>query len=1048
MKKLSKKIISVSISLLLANLAYSQKAPVYISPNNDGVQDVLEVPLKIKEKRYVSEWNFIIKNEEGSVVRTIGNKEKRPERISFKSFFKQLVTPKSGVTIPEFVTWNGIMDNGETAPDGTYYYSFSATDDNENTASTTPLVVIVDNTAPEIELAQPSGDAKIFGEGAKSVLRIKQTGSKEDLWTANFSDVNGNIVKNLKWSESEPLTFDWNGTNDEGIPVKDGIYNYKITSTDRAGNTSAVSTISNIIYSAEKPATNITLEGSRYFSPNMNGTNDSILLELKIPSPDQEKTGNKLTDWSVTIETKDGKVIRTYNMASFDGKENPPSKIEFDGKTDSGEVAAEGTYYAKITAKYLNGFETSPLKSPLFMLDVTPPQANVALKNVTFSPDGDGNLDFLEISHATMADAGSPVENWKGSIFNSEGKTVKVFEFGSFLPENLSWDGLDSESKLAKDGNFTYELSATDSAGNIAKIQQNKFSLDTSKTELLCTVSPQAFNPAKKSIKFTPVVKSGSKVLSYVLEIKDSDNKVVKTFKDQKSLPESFNWNGLSEDGSRCSDGSYFASLSTVSENGSEAKTSTQNFVIDSVIPEISVSVPYKIFSPDGDSKKDSIPVTVEKCTAEELWTCSIIDSSKKIVRNLSWKGIVPSFDWDGTDDSGNKVQDGKYSIQFESKDMAENSTLAEIKEIVVDKRETKAFVTAERDAFSPNADGIADSQKFDIRLSLKEGISDWSFNITSAEGKVVRSWSAKDSKDVPSSITWDGLDSEGKTAEGAFTGNLSIFYEKGNIINEVSSAFICTVTPPQLVVKTAPKYFSPDNDGEDDDLYILLKGTSPVQLKNWSFTIKDPQNGKKFWSVGGKSTITEQIVWDGRGNNGELVQSAIDYPYEFTATDVLGMQSKVEGKISVDVLVIRSGDVLKMAVPSIIFRSDASDFKTETEIKGGITEDQKANNERVLKRIAEILNKFKNYTVTIEGHANNISGTETEEIEDTVQYGKALKPLSQSRAEFVKQELMKNGVEEARLTAVGRGGSQPIVAREDKDNWWKNRRVEFILNK
>ena len=173
-----------------------------------------------------------------------------------------------------------------------------------------------------------------------------------------------------------------------------------------------------------------------------------------------------------------------------------------------------------------------------------------------------------------------------------------------------------------------------------------------------------------------------------------------------------------------------------------------------------------------------------------------------------------------------------------------------------------------------------------------------------------------------------------------------------------------------------------------------------------------------------------------------------MDYPYVFTVTDALGMTSVAEGKISVDVLVIRAGDVLKMAVPSIIFRSDSADFKTESEIKGGITDAQKANNERVLKRIAEILNKFKNYTVTIEGHANNISGTDTEENEDTVMYGKALKPLSQERAEFVRQELIRNGVASERLTAVGRGGSMPVVQRSDKDNWWKNRRVEFILNK
>jgi len=60
--------------------------------------------------------------------------------------------------------------------------------------------------------------------------------------------------------------------------------------------------------------------------------------------------------------------------------------------------------------------------------------------------------------------------------------------------------------------------------------------------------------------------------------------------------------------------------------------------------------------------------------------------------------------------------------------------------------------------------------------------------------------------------------------------------------------------------------------------------------------------------------------------NGGELVQSAVDYPYTFTVTDSLGMTSVAEGIISVDVLVIRSGDVLKMQVPSIIFRSDNAD--------------------------------------------------------------------------------------------------------------------------
>ena len=1038
---MNKKYFFAALALAFSASVFAEKGPVYISPNNDGVLDVLEVPLQIKEKRYVTEWSFTVKNEKGEVVRTIGNKEKRPEKLGLKKFFKQLVAPKTGVTIPETVVWNGVMDNGETAPDGTYYYSFSATDDNQNIASTREFVVIVDNTAPEIELVQPSQDAKIFGEGAKSVLTIKQSGSLEDLWTGTFYDSVGVPVRVFKWTESEPLKFDWAGTDGNGVFVKDGVYSYRITATDRAGNVSAPAMISNIIYSAEKPAVNITLSGNRYFSPNGDGVNDAVLFNVKIPAPNQAKTGNKLVEWKVAIEDKNGNAIRTYS-----GTDNPPENIEFDGKTDSEQVAPEGTYYAKVTAKYLNGFEPDPLKSPVFTLDNTAPTATVTIKNSTFSPDGDGNLDLLEIAQATVSNSLSPVSDWTGTIFDLEGNVVKKFEFGSYLPEKLNWDGLDSKNILSKDGNYKYVLTANDAAGNSTKIESPHFALDTSKTELILTVSPAAFNPASASVKFVPVVKSGE-VEHYSLEIHGENGELVWAQNAQKSLPSEIKWNGLASNGSRCADGSYSAKLSVKSKNGSEASASSQPFTIDSIAPSIEISVPYTVFSPDGDGNRDVVPVTVNS-SCEEKWTAKIVDSKATVVKSYEWKGKVPNFEWDGTDDSGNKVVDGLYKIVFASVDAAENRADAEIAGLKVDKRETKAYVTADLEYFAPNGDGIADIQKFTVRTSVADGISEWKFAITSAEGKVVRQWTNEQSKDLPAVINWDGTDADGKVVEGVFTGNLSISYEKGNIVNAVSSAFICTVTPPQLSVKTAPRYFSPDNDGEDDDLYIQLKGNSTVPLKNWSFVVKDPENGKTFWSVNGKSTITERLVWDGRGNNGELVQSAMDYPYVFTATDTLGMTSTVEGKISVDVLVIRVGDVLKMAVPSIIFRSDAADFKTEDELKGGITLAQKTNNERVLKRIAEILNKFKNYTVTIEGHANNVSGTEAEETQDTVQYGKALKPLSQERAEFVKEQLKKNGVDSARLTAVGRGGSQPVVARSDKDNWWKNRRVEFILNK
>ncbi|MBQ2124297.1 MAG: hypothetical protein II196_00715, partial [Spirochaetales bacterium] len=56
--------------------------------------------------------------------------------------------------------------------------------------------------------------------------------------------------------------------------------------------------------------------------------------------------------------------------------------------------------------------------------------------------------------------------------------------------------------------------------------------------------------------------------------------------------------------------------------------------------------------------------------------------------------------------------------------------------------------------------------------------------------------------------------------------------------------------------------------------------------------------------------------------------------------------------------------------------------------------------------------------------------------------------PLSKYRAEVIKKMLIERGIDKDRITTVGRGGKFPIVPRERRDEWWKNRRVEFILTK
>jgi len=1045
---MSKKLLSILIACSLFAGAVFAEEVKYISPNNDGIQDELVIPLHISDKRYVQAWSLVITDADKNVVRVIENKVALPSKIGFKSFFKQLVTPKQGVVVPESVTWNGAMNNGETAPDGTYFYYLTATDDNGNKGQTKEYEVVVDTLAPDVEVAQP-GD-KIFGEGAKSAFKVRQTGSVEDEWTGVFKAADGSVVKTYKWVSAEPAEFNWNGSDDNDTQVADGVYSYEITATDRAGNVAPYTTIANIIYSAEKPATNIFIDGSRYFSPETESPLQNITFKLSIPVP-EAKTGNKLVEWAVTVEDKSGKPVRVYNQAK-DGSV-PPSVIVFDGKDDNGKKLADGEYQAFVSAKYLNGYVPAVLSSPVIVLDTEKPAAQIVASEKIF---GAGSKDSVKFSIMITPSAGSPVPSWKGQIVSSEGAVVKSYDFGEYPPEAIVWNGISDKGQIAEKGKYNFVLSGTDLAGNIGGGNTKDYvTFDTTETQLLLAMSDSAFSPngnkVKDTISFTPVTATKD-VVSYEFAVKDNKGKIVYSVKEDKKLPANFVWNGKDNDKLLCSDGMYSAQLSVTAANGSTAAASTQNFELDTVMPKLSAEVPWDAFSPNGNGNQKNVPVAIKECSSEKLWTADVRNSKDKTVRKYTWNGVKNSFTWDGADESGNMSEDGVYSIVIYSTDDAGNSFSTELKGLTLDNRETKAYITAEYEGISPNNDNVLDVQKFEIRTTVTDSILSWNFDIRKEDGTSVYNLNQNDSANLPANINWNGANKDGVVCEGTFTGTVDVVYKNGNTVSSVSSPFICTATAPKLRVQTSPEYFSPDNDGVDDDLYIKLTGTTKAKIKNWSFVIKDPK-GKDFWKSSGKSQITERIVWDGLSNvqkdakgNAERVQSAMDYPYVFTVTDNLGMTSVVEGVIPVDVLVIRDGNVLKMAVPSIIFESDSANFQNAN---AKLTQAQIDNNIKTLNRIADILKKFKDYKVTIVGHANKLTDNPLEETEDNLrEWGRGLMPLSKERADAIVTYLTKHGVSGSALTTEGMGGTKPVVNPKDKDNNWKNRRVEFILQK
>jgi len=244
---------------------------------------------------------------------------------------------------------------------------------------------------------------------------------------------------------------------------------------------------------------------------------------------------------------------------------------------------------------------------------------------------------------------------------------------------------------------------------------------------------------------------------------------------------------------------------------------------------------------------------------------------------------------------------------------------------------------------------------------------------------------------------------------------------------------------PMGMGIIISGKPFSPDGDGENDLYPISIFVDNPASVREWVIEITDPE-GVLFYQTSGQGAPPRHFQWNGRSSQGEWVSSAVDYELHVELSDLLGNKEDYDNVLRTDILVVKDGDKLKIRIPSIMFAPDSSDLVllNEPEITG--------NNKEILKRLYEIFQKFPDYKIQIEGHANNMI-THSEEARQREQ-DQVLVPLSLSRAESVKEGLVELGIEDERISCTGIGGAVPLFPIEDRANLWKNRRVEFILLK
>ncbi len=385
--------------------------------------------------------------------------------------------------------------------------------------------------------------------------------------------------------------------------------------------------------------------------------------------------------------------------------------------------------------------------------------------------------------------------------------------------------------------------------------------------------------------------------------------------KENIELPNEYTWNGKGSNGKTMPDGKYYIKFIVMDNKKNVENTETEKLgvvYIDTKAPIADVNIDNKIFSPNGDGNKDQINIALSitpdnlEQTYNELkgteWYIDILNNQEEAINQIKYNdtdGYKNGFIWDGKASKGALVNDGFYSLKIYATDKGGNYFEESISNIKVDTKVDPVEITVLDGVFSPNGDKSKDTIAFSLQLQDKTNIDNWIFTVLNKANKSVKS--IKGTKNIPDSLTWDGKNDDGKTAdEGGYFGQLKVTYVNGNVSSADSEHFILDITAPSSDVALDIEVFSPDGNNLKDSIIIIQKPNE--EKTQWDAKIIDEKNNI-IKSYSWKKNIPTELKWYGKDQNDNIVKDG-SYYYVLSCTDLAGnLYESPKKKITVNTM-------------------------------------------------------------------------------------------------------------------------------------------------
>lgn len=473
---------------------------VAFSPNNDGLRDVIAFKASITDKSPIVYYEFRVRDAAGNIVYKQNKDDRiREKDFSWTLFFRSFVAPRNRADIPARFFWNGRASVEKKKPvkdeifqdaepdqalnDGIYRYEFWAVDEKNNESRHATGEIRLDTKAPAAAVELSDDLISPNGDGQRDLLTATQDTSAGDSYEAQVIDARGEKVRSWRWVENAPTRVDFDGLKDDGSPVDEGSYRYKLTGRDAAGNQTEAVTSS---FFVSRRIDAVMLRSSAAgFNPAAKETNE-VVFTPTVMYKEGYIDGEILIHRRCPARAEDVVFRITVNAPPKNPKvagKMKPAGFTWRGEAMGQTRAADGVYCAVFRARFENG--NQPESVPLSVtLDTSAPEIEISadLDIRQFTPDNDGENE--EQAFRLFAKDLSGVKSYQLTISevqpNSKGAAsllpVRRFQGKGELPQTIFWDGkTDTGLPVESLTLYEYTLQATDLFGNTATTAPRRF---------------------------------------------------------------------------------------------------------------------------------------------------------------------------------------------------------------------------------------------------------------------------------------------------------------------------------------------------------------------------------------------------------------------------------------------------------------------------------------------------------------------------------------------------------------------------------------------